>query len=390
MRMFIKSFLIILLLYKTNSIITFEVVHYTVDNTNLGVEPLFLTIFSKAAKTLAEIKALDVSIFDFNSNCETKVTAISIDDDPYTKNDCQYYFRVNYRTNLNRIILPDTLIGNNEYKIIVNKALIKKEFSLSENFNFQNNNRIVLIEKYFDSEDSGSSIKIETKVPICKKIFADEGSKYEIVNVNSIAEYNCTFIDIDETNYLNNKQNYTCLFKSGIKQVQTNDINFDLLLNDNDILYFISPKVNTYCPGSAPPEEEGEISLYDMTVNPDFIYYSNERNALFYIFYKINNNINLLSIKIYAQLNKGGLMDISSYCVPGLSRYYNYGQFTCSVNLVQFFQKNKEYLINSIVYIYVNDKKYKSYIIKRGFEQPYYKDFVGTMIRNYTKNGEPI
>ncbi len=418
MNLFLKSFLILLLLYKTNSI-TFEVVHYTVDNTLYGKEPLYLTIFAKSTILLEEINTLDLSIFDFISNCETKVTAISIEEDPYTKNDCQYYFRVNYITTLNKIKLPDKLIGNDEYTIIINKGLIGKEFTLDQNFNYQNNLRILLIEEIFNSEDSGNSFKLQIKVPFCKKIFADEGSKYEIANVNSIAEYNCTFHDIVGENYLNNIQLYSCYFKSGIKQIEINDINFEMSINDDDIYYFIKDKEIMQCekeeeeeelpepesesesesePQPQPQPEPITIDFDDITPDNYFIYYSNERNGVFYIFYKIKDKINFKNIKFYAQLNKGELKDISSNCQPGLSRYFNYGQFTCSINLITVFETNKEYLINSAVHIYVSQtinnissqKLYKTYIIKRGFEQPYYKDFTGSMNRNYTKNGEPI
>ena len=74
-------------------------------------------------------------------------------------------------------------------------------------------------------------------------------------------------------------------------------------------------------------------------------------------------------------------------------------QFTCSINLKDVFKKERDYLINSDIQIYVsyktengsiNNEYYKTYRIKRGFEQPYFRDFVDTMERVYKINGETI
>ena len=396
MEIFIKSFLILLLIYQSTSK-EFEVVHYTIDRTSYSFHPLFLTIFTKESIPLSDIRTLNLEIFDFKSDCKTLVKAVSFDEDPFTKNDCQYYFRVNYETSLSTITLPDSLIGNDEYKIKINKALIKKTFSLNRNFNNEIDKRILIIEDYFNSLDNGNTFNIQTKIPFCKNIFSPGGSKYQIAVVNSKnAEYNCNFNDI--SNYLNNVNNFTCVFKTGLKQLITNDISFDVPMNDDDIIYFISSKITLSCDDEE-KEKKNNVLRHDIISDPYYLYYSNERNGVFYIFYDTNKKLDLSDIKIYGKLNKNGFVDISSYCQPGLSRYLKISQFTCSINLKDVFKKERDYLINSDIQIYVsyktengsiNNEYYKTYRIKRGFEQPYFRDFVDTMERVYKINGETI
>ena len=79
---------------------------------------------------------------------------------------------------------------------------------------------------------------------------------------------------------------------------------------------------------------------------------------------------------------------ISKNCVPSYSRYLGYAQIFCSINLFEEFNKDKKELVNDPITIFYGTsqddlKKYKTYYIRDGKEQPYYKDFLGTLNRTY-------
>ena len=147
---------------------------------------------------------LDIFSFKIPSCCEIEATPTLIDEDPNTKNDCNYYIRVKYTVSSNYIKLPNKLKGSNDYNILVNKALINKEYDFSRGESTLSS--IVLIEK-INPTDDGSTLSLDITIPLCKTIFVAETTIRATINDETF--YDCKFTDISFP-YDNNKKSIPC------------------------------------------------------------------------------------------------------------------------------------------------------------------------------------
>ena len=124
----------------------------------------------------------------------------------------------------------------------------------------------------------------------------------------------------------------------------------------------------------------------DINKNDTYIYYDYERNAIFNIYFKEENRNKINGIQFIGEIH-GKKENISKFCVPSLSRFIHYAQFTCSLDIKNVFNIFKEDLINSEIMIYYtkgkSEIKYKNYTILRAMEQPFFKYYLNTINRTY-------
>ena len=145
--------LIILILLNFSYQINFELVYITIPHQTVSTDSnyiFYLTFFS-TTDIKSKISEINKNEFNFKSldDCSKEAKAVLIEEDPYTKDDCNYYIRIKYYINDEKIKLPNKIEGSNIYTITVNKALINQEYNLKNerNLNEDIHKTIILIEK---------------------------------------------------------------------------------------------------------------------------------------------------------------------------------------------------------------------------------------------------
>ena len=75
---------------------------------------------------------LDAFHFYIPEECMNLAKAVSVEEDPYTKDNCNsnYYIRIKYYSYSHKIKLPNKIEGSDKYRITVNEALINQEYNL--------------------------------------------------------------------------------------------------------------------------------------------------------------------------------------------------------------------------------------------------------------------
>ncbi len=320
----------------------------------------------------------DLTPFNFliPETCEKEAKAISIEQDPLKKNDCNYYIRIKYNIASTSIKIPNELIGSNKYNISVNKALINQEYNLVNNpLNTDNNNAIILIEKI--NNPNNGIFTINAKIPTCRK-------NNEIIKVNGNKEYNCLLA-----------QTISCSPTSSSYKVDTVEkIEFD----NKYIIFESKGEKGSNCygdisdPDTDPDPDPDSLEFNEDPSNTNNIYYSNVRLSIFNIYHKKNYFGKINSLGFYAKYKSNNPVEISQFCMPSLSRYIGYALISCQIDLISIFNINDEKeLINSPITIQYGTslddlKDYKTYYIRRIKEQQTFKDFLDTMNRSYYNN----
>ena len=395
-----------------DSPIDLQLLYITFPNQEKPIEPyyiFYLTFFSSCniKSKIADMNAEDLDAFHFYipEECMNLAKAVSVEEDPFTKDDCNcnYYIRIKYYSYSHKIKLPNKIEGSDKYRITVNEALINQEYNLKNERNLDEDlsKTIILIEKINELSNDKRTFTINVGIPICKSKFGDNGKNFKAL-INGGPYYNCLFTDISPP-YDSFDNTITCTSQDTNTVNSVDSFIFSSEYN-NDYIFFYSK------------EEEGtncfEITTFDLNDNlsnkksdilhPNSdplnsnIYLVNDRNAVFNIFFDQKYFRFIKKVKFYVKYKSMDSKDITKYCIPTLSRYINYTQVTCQFDLFDVLQdEDINSLINSLITIQYGSseddlKDYKKYYIKRGMEQPYFHDFKGSINRNYYKDGVKV
>ena len=264
--------LIILILLNFSYQINFELVYITIPHQTVPIDSnyiFYLTFFS-TTDIKSKISEINKNEFNFIS-CSKEAKAVSVEEDPYTKDNCNYYIKVKYNINAEKIKLPNKIEGTNIYTITVNKALINHEYNLvnERNFNEDLNKNIILIEKINELSNDKSTFTIKVGIPICKPIFGigvDEF--YAILNGETL--YICLFSDISSP-YDSFEKNITCNAEETDNTVNSiKSFEFVPELDDYHIFFYSKEEEGSFCSDDGPSYEEDNTptssSYIDFTI----------------------------------------------------------------------------------------------------------------------------
>ena len=111
--------LIILILLNFSYQINFELVYITIPHQTVPIDSnyiFYLTFFS-TTDIKSKISEINKNEFSFKilDDCSKEAKAVLIEEDPYTKDDCNFYIRIKYNINAEKIKLPNKIEGTNIY-----------------------------------------------------------------------------------------------------------------------------------------------------------------------------------------------------------------------------------------------------------------------------------
>ena len=248
--------LIILILLNFSYQINFELVYITIPYQTVPIDSnyiFYLTFFS-TTDIKSKISEINKSEFNFIS-CSKEAKAVSVEEDPYTKDNCNYYIKVKYNINAEKIKLPNKIEGTNIYTITVNKALINQEYNLVNESNLKEDlsKTIILIEKINEPSNDKSTFTINVGIPICKQIFGTLGET-AVATVNEESHYNCKFTDI-----LSPFDSFDKTITCTSQDTQVNSINSLVLefeYNEDYICFYSKKEEGSVCSDDGPSSEE--------------------------------------------------------------------------------------------------------------------------------------
>ena len=383
---------------------TYEGVYFQYDS---NYNDFYITFFSKENIT-NEYQILDKSMFDFKSCDGKEVKAQQIVEDNFNKieGDCVYYFRVKYNKPLSCILIPNKIFENETYLIDINKALKGQKYCFGDKTIPDSLTQyIVLIEEVKNyNQNNFKQFDLSISIPMCNnKIFAEEDEDINII-INDNNYYTCKFSNIEEYNEINkiisceNNEsyyseieklyvNFTNHFSNRIHQIVfSNGNGCDEEEEEEEEEEKEEEEEEKEEEEEEEVEEVNEDFFVDINKNDTYIYYDYERNAIFNIYFKEENRNKINGIQFIGEIH-GKKENISKFCVPSLSRFIHYAQFTCSLDIKNVFNIFKEDLINSEIMIYYtkgkSEIKYKNYTILRAMEQPFFKYYLNTINRTY-------
>ena len=365
----------------------YEGVYYQYDS---NYDDFYITFFSKENIT-NEYQNLNKSMFNFESCDGIEIKAEEIVEDNYNKieGDCVYYFKVKYNKPSSCILIPNKIFENESYLIDINKALKGQKYCFNETVPPNGKDNIVLIEEVKNyNQNNFKRFDLSISIPMCNKTNFVENQDIQLI-INDKNEYTCKFSNIENNNEINkiiSCKNDEIESYNEIKELRVDfddDIHQIVFSNDNKCIKEEEEKEEK----EEEVEEVNEDFFVDINKNDTYIYYDYERNAIFNIYFKEENRNKINGIQFIGEIH-GKKENISKFCVPSLSRFIHYAQFTCSLDIKNVFNIFKEDLINSEIMIYYKTEgksefRYKNYTILRAMEQPFFKYYLNSINRTY-------
>ncbi len=281
--------------YSSN--IDLKLLYITIPHQTVPIDSnyiFYLTFFSSCniKSKIADMNDEDLDGFDFYipEECMNFAKAVSVEEDPYTKDDCNFYIKVKYNINTEKIKLPNKIEGSDKYTITVNEALINQEYNLvnESNLNEDLNKNIILIEKINELSNDKRTFTINVGIPICKQIFGTSGENLVAI-LNEESNYNCKFTDISSP-YNSFEKTITCTSDNIYNTVNSiNSFEFNSEYNDDYIFFYSKEEEGSFCRYDGPPCGEDNTPTCDPDIDLKLLYitFPNQEKPIepYYIFY---------------------------------------------------------------------------------------------------------